>query len=368
MFKIDQHIEFLLLNHSCVIVPGFGGFVVHRVPARLDDSDGMMLPPTTTVGFNPQLVINDSLLIQSFVEAYDMSYPEAQREVEHETQELRGLIADNGRFDIHSVGIITINAEGNYEFEPCQAGILVPRLYGLSGIETQEAGTFLAIKKAQPQPAAVAPVAEVSEEKEDVVVIDEEEDVDEDTINIRRSTIYKVAAACAAVLLLVAIPFISTGGDTHKMLSGIDFSFITSLMPKTEVQQAEISAKKEPYHVYVYKKAEQKADKAVTAESTETEAFKSEPSAEEHAKKTIAEEQDTPSYTIVLAAQVSKRNAEIYVNDLKAMNFKDVRMIGEGKDRKVVMGSYKTEEEAKQVRRSIASKADFSSAWVMKMK
>jgi len=367
MFKIDQHIEFLLLNHSCVIVPGFGGFVVHKVPARFDNSDGMMLPPTTTVGFNPQLVLNDSLLIQSFVEAYDMSYPEAQREVESETQELRGLIADNGQFEIHSVGTLSLNSDGNYEFEPCEAGILVPRLYGLSGIETNDEEAFVFASKAKP---STLPVTEaVLSEPEVVASADDEED--DDTIHIRRSTIRRIAVACAALLFIVAIPFITTGGNPNKMLSAIDFSFITNLIPKSEVKIAE---KSEPYKVSEQKETAKVAPQpAAKVEEQKPEATEvpteAKPQIEPVAEKPVVQaEPATPVYTIVLAAQVSKVNAEEFVSTLTRKGMKDVRMIGEGKGRKVVMGSYKTEEEAQQGRRSIVSNPELASAWVMKMK
>ena len=33
MIELAQHIEVLLLESDCVIVPGFGGFVAHYAPA-----------------------------------------------------------------------------------------------------------------------------------------------------------------------------------------------------------------------------------------------------------------------------------------------------------------------------------------------
>ena len=78
VIELDRHIEILLLDNDCVIVPGFGGFVAHHVEARYDKSDNSFLPPLRSLGFNPHLKnINDSLLAQSYVEAYDISYPEA---------------------------------------------------------------------------------------------------------------------------------------------------------------------------------------------------------------------------------------------------------------------------------------------------
>ena len=67
MIELDRHIEILLLSNDCVILPNFGGFMAHHVEARHDDSDGAFLPPLRTIGFNPKLTLNDSLLAQSYV-------------------------------------------------------------------------------------------------------------------------------------------------------------------------------------------------------------------------------------------------------------------------------------------------------------
>lgn len=91
MIQIQRHIEILLLSHDCVIVPGFGGFIAHHVDARYDEDDRLWLPPYRTLGFNPQLTLNDSLLAQSYVEAYDMSYPDALRQIEAEVEELKSI-------------------------------------------------------------------------------------------------------------------------------------------------------------------------------------------------------------------------------------------------------------------------------------
>ena len=69
MIELERHIEVLLLDNDCVIVPDFGGFMAHHVDARYDEADGSFVPPIRTLGFNPQLKINDSLLIHSYIEA-----------------------------------------------------------------------------------------------------------------------------------------------------------------------------------------------------------------------------------------------------------------------------------------------------------
>ena len=54
MIELAQHIETLLLENDCVIVPGFGGFVAHYSPATRVKEENIFLPPTRTIGFNPE--------------------------------------------------------------------------------------------------------------------------------------------------------------------------------------------------------------------------------------------------------------------------------------------------------------------------
>ena len=66
MIELAQHIETLLLENDCVIVPGFGGFVAHYSPATRVKEENIFLPPTRTIGFNPQLKLNDGVLVQPY--------------------------------------------------------------------------------------------------------------------------------------------------------------------------------------------------------------------------------------------------------------------------------------------------------------
>lgn len=106
--ELERHIEILLLSNDCVIVPDFGGFMAHHVDARYDGRDNMFLPPLRTVGFNPQLKMNDSLLAQSYVEAYDISYPEAIDRLANEVAEIRQRLENEGKYEYNIMGSPTI--------------------------------------------------------------------------------------------------------------------------------------------------------------------------------------------------------------------------------------------------------------------
>ena len=78
VIELERHIEILLLSNDCVIIPDLGGFMTHYIDAKYDEEDGLFLPPLRSLGFNPQLTINDSMLALSYVEAYDISPPAKQ--------------------------------------------------------------------------------------------------------------------------------------------------------------------------------------------------------------------------------------------------------------------------------------------------
>lgn len=102
--------------------------MTHHVDARYDKEEGVFLPPLRTLGFNPQLKINDSLLAQSYVEAYDISYPEALQRIEDEVNELKMHLQNDGSYEMNDIGTLAFNEDGHYVFTPCEAGILTPSL------------------------------------------------------------------------------------------------------------------------------------------------------------------------------------------------------------------------------------------------
>ena len=129
MIELAQHIETLLLENDCVIVPGFGGFVAHYSPATRVKEENIFLPPTRIIGFNPQLKLNDGVLVQSYMSAYDTSFADASRIVEKEVNEFIGLLHEEGKAHLDNIGEIHYNIYGNYEFVPYDYKITTCLLY-----------------------------------------------------------------------------------------------------------------------------------------------------------------------------------------------------------------------------------------------
>lgn len=131
MIELAKHIEVLLLENDCVIVPGLGGFIAHRRQAAISTQTGEFQPPLRTIGFNPQLVMNDGLLVQSYMQAYNTDFPDATRRIEKVVTEMKDQLYQQGQVTLNQVGTIYYNMNGGYAFEPASPSFFTPGLYGL---------------------------------------------------------------------------------------------------------------------------------------------------------------------------------------------------------------------------------------------
>lgn len=349
MIELERHIEILLLQNDCVIVPQFGGFVAHHVDARYDSRDNMFLPPLRTLGFNQKLQINDSLLAQSYIEAYDISYPEAMSRINDDVNELKQRIENEGGYTLNGIGVLSYKENGNYEFRPCEAGILTPDIYGLGGIEIELLNDVLKIHS----PKVIEPVIEND--------FDEEPEHHEGAkiISLRVNTIKNAVAIAAAILAIFFFSIPLTNGDSGDVkMSYIDTGVLQRLMPKQAVKGKPIvltdyidTASKKPTETITV--AEKDYLPAETVKTVET----------------IKQEQTEKSYfSIVLASKVSMKNASIYVEQLKKQGFNNVEILQKNGN-KVLMGHYDSMSDAYNALNSLQYKCEkFNDAWVYEVK
>ena len=371
--ELERHIEILLLSNDCVIVPDFGGFMAHHVDARYDGRDNMFLPPLRTVGFNPQLKMNDSLLAQSYVEAYDISYPEAIDRLANEVAEIRQRLENEGKYEINNIGTIYLNEDGNYTFEPCEAGILTPNYYGLGGFDmlplsTQENEPTVTLEKTNS--TNIAENIEINQEEkqaEPVVasqnatansvfdVNDDDEKPSAEFILIKKSWLRNLAAACIAIIAFFAIstPLRTPNVQTSK----IDTGMLTRIMPKELVtqntHQTELASKAENSEKVL--KLNPETNKDANNEANEKKIDQAELKSA------------NPYYGIVLASRVTKRNAANYVETLQAKGFKAAKVVITATNVKVVYGSYETEGQAYKALHDLRNNEVFADGWITKV-
>ena len=342
VIELQRHIEILLLDNDCVIVPDFGGFVAHNVAARYEADDYMFLPPTRTLGFNPQLRINDSLLVQSYINALDISYPEALRRIEREVDEMKQELNEKGYYTLEDIGTLSINSDGNIQFEPCEAGILSPDFYGLSACKFPTLKDIREAKLTSIETTETVKETVKSEQTADSALlefIDNEEQNEDRAIEIKMSWIRNAVAIAAAVIafFLMTTPIANSDLDTRSM-SNLQSNLLTKLMPK-DTNMAPAKPVVKPTSACASAKEEAKQEAAPATE---------------------------PIYCIVLASHVKLSNAENYVEQLKKRGIKDAEVYIHRNTVRVVCGSYKTEGEAYRHLNKLNNDEEFAEAWVYK--
>ena len=118
MQRIFSHIERLLLTNDCVIIPEFGGFVIHPYPAVYKSEEHKFCPPGKDIVFNPTLNHYDRLLPESYIQVYGMTFEEAQRSLKKDIEELYLLIEKDGAVYFDKTGVLRKGGDGKLFFEP----------------------------------------------------------------------------------------------------------------------------------------------------------------------------------------------------------------------------------------------------------
>ncbi len=134
MNNLFRHIEFLLLRHDCVIVPGLGAFIVTATPARIDHSSRRIFPPRRSVMFNQAVVLDDGLLANSYARSLSLTFEEARQVVVKDVATLHANLRDNKVVEMGRLGRLTIGEEEQLQFIPSNAPEAISGLIGLSSI------------------------------------------------------------------------------------------------------------------------------------------------------------------------------------------------------------------------------------------
>lgn len=351
MTELERHIAKLLLDNDCVIVPGFGGFMAHHIAASYDEKNHIFLPPTRTVGFNPRLTMNDSVLAQDYVSCYDLSYPEALKRIESEVDEFRQMIlGEDGGHELCGIGRLYALENGEYDFIPNDNGITTPATYGFqafeldtlpateSAPESPPAASAADIRKTEPSPfAAYSPIAEAAPSP----AHNEEEEAEQPTLslNIPVKMLRHMAAACIVLFVMLSIPSrlgdASTGTTSQ---SAIDAKWLYEIMPK------EMTSGKPESLVASEEAAQAKANEQ-------------------------ADESDTlPYYTIVLASRVSLKNAQHYVDKLYQQGMAEASVCRHNGFTKVIYRKFASRAEANSALSQLKADSSFADSWITEIK
>lgn len=129
MNQLISHIEFLLHDHNCVIIPDFGGFVVNTIPPQRDGIAAFHAPVCELV-FNRDLTHNDGLLAQSYMKNGSMTFESAMQKVEQDVQMLKRRLREQHRVDMGKLGSFDMHDDKRFVYTP--GAFVRPALFGLT--------------------------------------------------------------------------------------------------------------------------------------------------------------------------------------------------------------------------------------------
>ena len=359
MIELAQHIETLLLENDCVIVPGFGGFVAHYSPATRVKEENIFLPPTRTIGFNPQLKLNDGVLVQSYMSAYDTSFADASGIVEKEVNEFIGLLHEEGKAHLDNIGEIQSNIYGNYEFVPYDYKITTPSLYGLDSFEIHELSAL------QQKEKVLIPTYPEKEKKTF-------------EISINRAYLRNAAAMIAAIVLFFAFSTPVENTDVQK--NNYAQLLPSELFEQIEKQSVAITP------VYVKNDAAQQAKKfSASSASTKTSSAKKHTTDKAKTSKPIAvrevkvvkqetaapapavksQESANHPFHIIVAGGISLKDAEAIATQLKSKGFADAKALNTDDKVRVSISSFNNRDEATKQLLELRKNETYKNAWLL---
>lgn len=118
MNYIFHHIEYLIRQHDCVIVPGFGAFLAEDVPARIDMDGERILPPYRSVTFNRSVTVDDGLLVNSISRKEGVTFDEARQLVTKLVATISATLRDGGIVKSGNLGTISHGDDDTIVFSP----------------------------------------------------------------------------------------------------------------------------------------------------------------------------------------------------------------------------------------------------------
>ena len=360
MIEFAQHIEVLLLENDCVIVPGLGGFVAHYTPAMRVAEENAFMPPTRIIGFNPQLKMNDGLLVQSYMAVYGTDFSDATKIVDKAVKELLALLHENGKADLSNIGELRYSIRDTYDFIPYDNKITTPYLYGLDSFEMQE----LALLHKPYENKTIPFVPAAREEKKR-------------KFEIRLKPSY-LANAVAMIAIVALFFFFSTPIENTEVVEANYARLLPDeLFEKIGKQSLVITP------IIVHQQAAGKRAAASQANLSQASARKvvapvavkevkvrqqaaaARPEPEKQVQQDAQPAKKMP-YHIIIASVGTEKDADAMARQLVAKGFADAKaIIGDGKMR-VSIRSCATQEEAYRALHKIRQDETYQNAWVLK--
>lgn len=320
MNRLISHIEFLLHEHNCVIIPDLGGFVVNTIHSYRNEAN-MIFPPACELVFNRDLTHNDGLLAESYMKTYDLTFERAMWRIESEVVELKQTLRDKNFLDLGKLGSFSLTEDNRFTYKP---GVFVrPQYFGLNAIKLRE------IAKEQ----KTIPLVVLEEEK----------------VSVFKKISVAVATAAAIIMFMFVLPVSDAAIDRQTA----NISYETEwFRPKqstlnTLVAEAEVETEE---HLKV------ESEHLISSNVNET-----------IIDDVSADRNDLYTYYIVMGVFKGEISASRLIESLKNEGFTSASLLERPERFDVYAASFKSEEEAEFYLKEVHKKyPKHSDAWILK--
>ena len=146
MMQLSQYISTLLYRYECIIVPGLGAFLTHKVSAEIDTQAQVFSPPKKRLSFNEQLQSNDGVLANYIATSEKVLYENALSKIAKQVAEIQQSLKKNETVSLKYVGDLSRSKTGALEFEPSYHLNYMTAAFGLSQFVSPEVKRDLPLK------------------------------------------------------------------------------------------------------------------------------------------------------------------------------------------------------------------------------
>ncbi|MDB9882947.1 hypothetical protein N8368_01785 [Bacteroidia bacterium] len=145
--NLAKEISFLLYKHSCVILPGFGAFLINDKAAERNEIAKYALPKKQIISFNRQIVNNDGLLANHLSTTTHCSYELGVQKVETYIAQLWDILRDKRNAEVAEVGTFYYTKEDKIVFVPYHSVNFATSSFGLPKLRLKQLSATPAIAK-----------------------------------------------------------------------------------------------------------------------------------------------------------------------------------------------------------------------------
>lgn len=136
--RLDKYISDLLYRYECVTIPEFGAFLTQRKGAQIHHTTNAFYPPSKVVSFNAQLSSNDGLLVKYIADVTGKEYETVLKKVQKEVSSWKQTLKNSDIVSLENIGDLSLNVEGNIQFEPSYQLNYLTSSFGLSSFVSAE--------------------------------------------------------------------------------------------------------------------------------------------------------------------------------------------------------------------------------------